>query len=267
MLVDYHIHTFRCGHAVGTVVDYVAAARAKGLQEIGFSEHLPLYWLPEESRHPAYALKQADLPTYLTEVQQAQRDNPDLAIKLGVEADYIPGHEKALKNQLASLPLDYVMGSVHFLGEWAFDDPDLIEEYKKYDIAELYQTYFQTVQRAAQTGLFDVMSHPDLIKKFGFRPIGSLESIYRETVHVFKACDVCVDVNAAGWRYPCAEVYPSPDFLKLCLELDVPVTLGSDAHKPEQLGEGLERAATLLKDMGFKQIATFDKRKRSLIDL
>lgn len=267
MLVDYHIHTFRCGHAVGTVEEVVAAARRKGLKEIGFSEHLPMYWLPEEKRNPEFSMPWPDLEIHISEVRQARAANPDLSIKLGIEADYIPGHEEDLRKILSSLPLDYVLGSVHFLGEWAFDDPDRIEEYKNHNIQDLYRRYFHHVQQAAMTGLFDILSHPDLIKKFGFRPDGPITDLYRETVLVMKEHDVCADVNVAGWRYPCAELYPSPEFLKLCLEHGVPVTLGSDAHKPEQVGEGLDRAAALLKEIGFRQVATFSQRKRTMIDL
>ncbi|AEF95187.1 histidinol phosphate phosphatase HisJ family [Desulfotomaculum nigrificans CO-1-SRB] len=267
MLVDYHIHTFRCGHAVGTVDEYAAAARRQGLREFGFADHLPLYWLPEEKRDPALAMPWSHLPLYMAEVNQARQKNPDLSIKLGLEADFIPGFEQDLREILSSLPLDYVLGSVHFLGDWAFDDPGLIEEYKNHDINELYQTYFNHVQQAAASGLFDIMSHPDLIKKFGFKPTVPLDELYRETVVVFKENDVCVDVNTAGWRYPCAELYPSPEFLKLCLTYGVPVTLGSDAHKPEQVAAGIKEAAALLKEIGFTQVAVFSQRKRSMVDL
>lgn len=267
MLVDYHIHTFRCGHAVGTVQEYVEAARRKGFKEFGFSEHLPLYWLPEEQRDPAYALKESELPLYIAEVKEAQTINPDLTIRLGIEADYIPGYEGQLQKLLAALPLDYSLGSVHFLEGWAFDDPNRLTEYENYNIDELYRRYFETVQMAASSGLFDVMSHPDLIKKFGFKPHFPLRELYLQTVQVFKKNDVCVDVNAAGWRYPCAELYPSPEFLCLCLENRVPVTLGSDAHKPEQLGEGLDRAVTLLKEIGFREVATFAGRERRMVEL
>ncbi len=267
MLVDYHIHTFRSGHGVGTVKEYVEAARKKGMTELGFSEHLPLYWLPESRRNSELAMPFSDLPLYINEVQQAQQDNPDLAIKLGVEADYIPGYEEELKKILLSLPLDHVLGSVHFFGEWAFDDPSLIEEYNHRDIDELYHSYFKLLQQSAATGLFDIISHPDLIKKFGFKPSSPITGLYRETVKVFQEHNVCIDVNAAGWRYPCAELYPAPEFLRLCLEYGVPVTLGSDAHKPELVGEGLCRAAELLKEIGFRQVAVFKKRKRSMVEL
>ncbi|GAB6181879.1 histidinol-phosphatase [Desulfotomaculum defluvii] len=267
MILDYHIHTFRCGHAVGTVAEYVAEARRKGFLEFGFSEHLPLYWIPAEQREPDFALSDEELPIYIAEVQQVRKDNPDLSIKLGIEADFIPGYEQELKQILRLLPLDYVLGSVHFLDSWAFDDPGKIEEYNKYDIHDLYQLYFQYVQLAASSGLFDIISHPDLIKKFGFRPNNSIENLYRQTIEVIKENNLCVDVNAAGWRYPCAELYPSPDFLKLCFEYDIPITLGSDAHKPEQVGEGLDRAIMILKEIGYRQVATFTGRQRFMMEL
>ncbi|MDO7788019.1 histidinol-phosphatase HisJ family protein [Desulforamulus aquiferis] len=267
MLVDYHIHTFRCGHAIGTVGEYITAARKKGLTEFGFSDHLPLYWLSEELRDRELAMTQAELALYIDEVQKAQQLNPDLSIKLGIEADYIPGHEGELAQLLAAIPLDYVIGSVHFLNDWAFDDPAQLDKYKDFNIDDLYYNYFDHVRRAAETGLFDIIGHPDLIKKFGFRASMPLEGLYLDTVLALKKNDLCVDVNAAGWRYPCGELYPAPEFLALCHEYGVPVTLGSDAHKPELVGEGLERAVEILKSIGFRQVAVFEKRRRSLVDL
>ncbi|MEG6521877.1 histidinol-phosphatase [Desulfotomaculum sp. 1211_IL3151] len=267
MKIDYHIHTFRCGHAVGTVAEYVAAARGKGFVEFGFSEHLPLYWLPKEKREPGFAPLDEELPIYIAEVQQTGRENPDLSIKLGIEADFIPGQEQKLKNILLDLPLDYAFGSVHFLDDWAFDDPAKIEEYKKHDIYELYRKYFHHVQLAAASGLFDIIGHPDLIKKFGFRPKVPIDNLYQQTVKVIKENNLCVDVNTAGWRYPCAELYPSPDFLKLCYEYEVPITLGSDAHRPEQVGDGLDQAIAILKEIGYRQVATFTGRQRNMVKL
>lgn len=267
MLVDYHIHTFRCGHAVGTVEEYVKEAKKKGIGEFGFSDHLPLYWLPEESRDPELAMGWSELDLYIREVQQAQQDNPELAIKLGIEADFIPGHEEDLERILSSLPLDYILGSVHFLDGWAFDDPGQLEKYNHVNINDLYLKYFEHVQQAAASKLFDIIAHPDLIKKFGFKPDLALSGLYLNTVLALKKHDLCIDVNAAGWRYPCGELYPSPEFLTLCYKYGVPITLGSDAHKPEQVGEGIERAVQLLKSIGFRQVATFKQRQRILVDL
>lgn len=267
MLYDYHIHTFRCGHAVGTVEEYVESARKKGLLEMGFSDHLPMYWLPEEMRDPGLAMPWSELEIYIEEVQRAQRDNPDFSIKLGVEADYIPGYEKQLAQIISSLPLDYVLGSVHYLGDWAFDDPATIGNYKDYDITDLYQRYFQAVIQAASSGLFDIISHPDLIKKFGFKPNLPLKDLYGQTASILKQFDLCIDVNAAGWRYPCQELYPAPEFLEVCCAKGVPVTLGSDAHKPEQVSQGLDRAVELLKAIGYREAALFTRRKRTMIKL
>lgn len=260
MLLDYHIHTKRCGHAAGEMSEYVAAVKERGIREIGFADHIYMYWLPAEQRDRGLAMAAEELPDYVQAVLAMRRANPDLPIKLGLEADFIPGAEAALAEILSLYSFDYILGSVHFLGEWAFDDPDRMDEYQNHSIDDLYVRYFRLVQQAARSGLFDIMAHPDLIKKFNFRPSFDLTSLYQETAAVFKEAGVCVEVNAAGWRYPVGEQYPAAAFLKICLDHGVPVTLGSDAHKPELAGEGLDRGAALLRRIGYRQVMRFDRR-------
>src|SRR5205814_2728340 len=119
---DHHIHTARCGHAVGQMAEYVAHARSQGLAEIGFSDHLYVYWLPTELRDPEVAMAEAELDEYVEDVLRLRRDNPDLTIRLAIEADYIPGHEAELRSILTRHAWDYVLGSVHFIDDWGFDD-------------------------------------------------------------------------------------------------------------------------------------------------
>lgn len=263
MLVDYHWHTTRCGHASGTMQEYLNVARAKGLTEVGFADHIPMYWLKSNKIDPELAMSTTELPEYLAEVELLRRTNLDINIKLGLEVDFIPGHEATAKKILTALPLDYVLGSVHYLNDWGFDNPHLIHHYQEWDLLELYHCYFEQIRAAASSGLFDIIAHPDLIKKFGYRPQKEITEIYRQTARVFADSEVCVEINTAGLRVPAQEIYPSLAFLKLLHRYKVPVTTGSDAHKPEHVGQGFKEALQLLELAGYREITIFNKRQKS----
>lgn len=264
--VDYHLHTRLCGHAEGEIEEYLERAVRMGIQEAGFSDHLPLYFLPPEKTIPCYAMEEKDLPVYVEMIKYCA-GRSQVGVKLGIEADYVPGHEEKLSSLLASYPFDYVIGSVHFMDGWGFDNPAETEEYSRREIDQVYEQYFTLVQQAALTGLFDVMAHPDLIKKFGFRPTRDLTPLYEDTARVFNRAGVCVEVNAAGLRYPVQEIYPGPGLLKTFFEHGIPVTLGSDAHRPDQVGAGLMDALELVKNTGYKEVALFSERKRKYVKI
>jgi histidinol-phosphatase (PHP family) len=264
-LSDYHIHTARCGHAVGRMEEYVAQARAQGLSEIGFSDHLYLYWRPVGGRDPELAMGEHELDAYVEDVLRLRRANPDLTIRLAIEADYVVGHEAELRRILERYPWDYVLGSVHFIGDWGFDDERYVAGYDGWEIAELYERYFELVMRAAETGLFDSMSHPDLVKKFGHRPGPDydLGSVYERVAACFRRAGVCVEVNTAGLRKPCREIYPALGLLRACQRLGVPATLGSDAHRPDHVGLAFADGVAHLKRAGYDGVIAFAGRDRS----
>lgn len=264
---DYHLHTARCGHAGGSVRDYARRAREVGVTEIGFADHIYMYWLPREARDPSLAMPEEELTAYVEEVLAAGREFPDLSIRLGIEADYIPGREDELRRILEAYPFDYVIGSVHYLDGWGFDNPDLRAGYEGRDPDRLYQDYFKLVQKAARSGLFDILAHPDLIKKFGCRPTADLTGLYHGTACTCNAFNVAVEVNTAGLRAPVGEIYPSRAFLELCLQQEVPVVLGSDAHHPDQVGADFDKAADLLRDVGYREVGVFSGRRRGTVSL
>ena len=264
---DYHLHTSLCGHAVGEMEEYLAAAERAGLTEVGFSDHLPQYFLPPDQRNPGLGMGEEELPRYVEKVLRLREAAAPVRLKLGAEADYVPGHEEALARILDRYPFDYVLGSVHYIDGWGFDNPELIDGYSRRDIGQLYEQYFSLLQAAARTGLFDVMAHPDLIKKFGYRPAGNITPLYEATARIFAEAGVCVEVNTAGLRVPARELYPAPGFLAACRRRGVPVTLGSDAHRPDQVGLGLADALRLVRDSGFGEIASFSGRKMELVKI
>ncbi len=262
--VDYHIHTCRCGHATGGIQEYIDSALKKGLKEIGFADHAPMYWLPTDQRDPGIAMKESELGSYVDEILEAALNNRGLKVRLGIELDYIPGYEKEAISLLCGHPFDYVIGSVHFIDGWAFDHPDFIDEYNSRNIDEIYRDYFNLLSRAAVSGIYDIMAHPDLVKKFGYRPQGKLTEYYEQAASAFAKGGVCVEVNTAGLRWDSGEAYPSLEFLKICRAQGVPASVGSDAHSPGQVGFGFAEARKLLLAAGYSEIAVFEKRKRKM---
>src|SRR5579859_1352264 len=262
-LPDYHMHSYLCGHGEGVPAEYAAQASALGLAEIGFSEHIPMYWLPEAARDPELAMAAEDLPLYFALVDAARQAVPQLPIRLGLEADYIPGHEAALRTILDAHPWDYIYGSVHFLGAWGLDDPRYVAEWQRRSVDAIYEEYFSLVEAAARTGLFDIMAHLDLVKKFGYRAAFDLTPLYARVAQTMATSGVCVEINSAGLLKPVGEIYPHVDLLRALHAAGVPVTLGSDAHQPHLVGHAFDQSLRLLREVGYERVVCFAGRQRS----
>jgi histidinol-phosphatase (PHP family) len=253
---DYHMHsTFSDGRSVPE--DYIAPALAAGLQEIGFSEHLTLFRQPEE-----WNMNPANLSSYFKYLESV-RENAGIKIKNGLEVDYIEERENEIREFLASLPLDYVIGSVHYLGEKTVDFGP--EFYEGKNIDKLFESYFALVGKAVASGLFDIIGHCDLIRIYGYKPSMDLEPMYRTLARTMKQYDVAFEVNTNGRNRPLADFYPDRRFLNIFHEEKVPVCVNSDAHMPARVAQYFEEAYELLRYMGFTEMAVFDGRKRKMI--
>jgi histidinol-phosphatase (PHP family) len=252
---DYHTHTALCGHASGAPVEYVQAARALGLTGVGIADHLPL--LPRYD--PELTMKMSDLPGYVAEVLALKADFPGYVL-LGVEADYRPPTASEVRDLLAMHPLDYVIGSVHFLGDWAVDDARTISGYADRDIDEVWVEYLQLVGDAAESGLFTIMGHLDLVKKFGYRPTRVLDKEMGRLVERLAKSGVLVEINTAGLHKPAGEAYPDPDLLRRLCEAGVPITFGSDAHQPEHVGRDFDHAVRLAREAGYTHFASLHEQ-------
>lgn len=261
-LVDYHIHTARCGHARGEMAAYVEHAIRSGLPEMGFSDHIFLYWLPPEQRDAELAMLEDGFDAYVEDVLRLRREYPDIEIRLAVEADFIVDHESTLAGILDRYPWDYVLGSVHFIGDWGMDDSRYIDRYDAWDIDDLYEHYFSLVLRAANSGHFDTMAHLDLVKKFGHRARKDLADLYGRVARGLAAAGVAIEVNTAGLRKPVAELYPHLDLLTACRKAGVPATLGSDAHAPEEVAANFPLGVDHLRAAGYERILSYQGRRR-----
>lgn len=265
-MIDYHIHTALCHHAMGTMGDYLAEAGRKGLTEIGFADHFPLGLLNYTPRAPV-TMDPDELAGYIEDVRQLALSSGKVTVKLGVEVDYMPGKDKKLRELLSRYPFDYIIGSIHFLDDWDFTHPIYACDYQNRDLKQLFRRYFALVEEVCRSGLFDLIGHIDVIKKFGFFPDEDLEQYWRKTASVLKETGTCLELNTAGRDAPVGEFYPHRRLLELCFEQGVAVTIGSDAHAPEQVGRHFPEAETLLKEIGFREIAVFTNRRRGALKI
>jgi len=239
--------------------EYIQSALQKGIKEIGFTDHISL-------RPVSWALRADDYGTMIQSLDKIQHFlTENISVQFGIEVDYFPGREPEIADLIEKFPADYIIGSVHFLGDWNYDTDKSL--YGKWSNDFLYRWYFETLKQAARSGLFDIIGHADLIKKFGIFPESNQTPLIRETIKVIKKYDLVIEVNTSGLDRPCREFYPSKTFIEICYSEGVPVTLGSDAHKFDEVGRYFKEAIAMLKNIGYKEIATFNKRDRLMIAL
>lgn len=283
MILDYHMHlepdehASPCPYDVERIKLYVQSARSKGTAEIGISEHCNRFaafrpvmgHLVEGARGEALRawleLSFAEsLDAYVEAVLAAKAAG--LPVKLGIEVDYLPGKEEAIRRLLAAYPFDYAIGSVHFIGAWGIDiSPEI--GWPEADIDEAYREYFRLLGMAARSGLFDTLAHPDLIKKFGHRPSFPLDELYDEIARTIKESGAAAEVSSAGLYKPVGELYPAQALLERLFDRGVPITLGSDAHEPERVSQGLDRAVAAALKAGYRTVTRFVNRKPVQVEL
>ena len=271
MLTDYHLHlrpddldaTTERYFTAANVERYRTVASERGITELGVSEHVHRFREALEVwQHPFWREQAHD---DLDEYCEFVREQTDL--RLGIEADFVPGAEDRLANLLQARDFDYVVGSVHFLRDEAVDMEDYSVWGQTHRAEEIWQRYFETLGEAARSGLFDVLAHPDLVKVWGSdrpRPEGDLRRYYELAIDGIAESQIAVEVSTAGLRKRAQEIYPAPAFLEMCLEAGAPVALSSDAHRPEDVGADYEQALELLAASGVRELCVFERRERRL---
>ena len=273
VLTDYHVHLrpdepdtpperyFTAENAER----YLEAAREAEVAELGVSEHVYRFRQALEVwRHPFWVESALDdLDAYCEFV----RTTP---LRLGIEADLVPGAEDRIASLLDARHFDYVIGSVHFVGDFAVDH----EEYDAWeaigDADAIWGRYFGLLAQAARSGLFDVLAHPDLVKVWGRgRPAPERDPrhYYEPAVEAIAESGIAVEVSTSGLRKPAGELYPSPGFAEMCVDAGAAFSLSSDAHRPEEVGHGYGRAIEFLRGLGVGEICVFERRERRLVEL
>jgi histidinol-phosphatase (PHP family) len=272
VLTDYHLHlrpddpraSASEYFSAANVERYRAVAEERGVGELGCAEHVYRFAQALEVwQHPLWRESaRDDLDDYAGFV----REETDL--KLGIEADFVAGREDRMATLLEAHEWDYVVGSVHFIGEHAVDhDAYEVWDHRSQRPDALWRRYFETLGEAARSGLFDILAHPDLVKVWGPRrpvPEGDLRRFYDIAMDGIAESRIAIEVSTAGLRKPAAELYPAPAFLEMCLDAGCPVALSSDAHTPGDVGRDYDAALQMLERLGVGELAVFERRQRRL---
>ena len=259
---DYHVHTFRCGHAGGASRDFVLKAIERGLSEIAFTDHVPLYFLPPAQRDPALAMREDQFEEYVDEVQSLQGEFAgSIAVRLGLEADYAEGREEDLERWLCRAEWDVVLGSVHWVAGGWIDAPGSGARFESEGVETLYREYYRLLERAAGSGLFDVLTHFDLPKKHGHRAPPSIADAEDRAIDAAAEACCAVEISSAGLRKPAAELYPEPRLLRKLVRRGVSFTFSSDAHAPAEVGWGYDRTVPEAVRCGVREYVTFERRR------
>ncbi len=252
--VDLHNHTPRCNHAEGSIDEYIRKAIAEKIDIFGFSDHAPMDF------DPKYRMGFEEMKAYESDIKDArQKYRGTIDIRLAYEVDYLPGH---MDDRVLDADVDYLIGSVHFIRKWGFDNPEFIGRYEGADIDTVWQDYFDLVEMMAKEGKFDIVGHLDLIKVFRYLPKKDVRLIAENAMDAIKRSGMAIEINAAGYRKPIGEPYPSRELLQMAYERDIPITFASDAHKPEQVGYKKRELADLARSVGYTRAVHYIKRDR-----
>ncbi|MDR1975867.1 MAG: histidinol-phosphatase [Campylobacteraceae bacterium] len=257
MLVDLHNHTPLCKHANGTPEEYVKRAIEAGTKYFGFSDHAPMKFDEE------YRMDFSQIELYEKMIDEVKEQfHSKIEILLGYEVDFL---NSLVDSRVMERKADYFIGSVHFLDDWGFDNPEFIGGYQDKNIDSIWQDYFKAIESMAKSGLFDIVGHIDLLKIFKFLPKTDIKILSKNALKAIKKADMTIEINTSGFRKPICEQYPSKAILEVARELDIPITFGSDAHEVEHIGYKSEEAKALANECGYDRCAVFLKRDRSLI--
>ncbi len=259
MRVDLHNHTPLCNHATGTPKEYILKAIEKKIDIYGFSDHAPMEF------DKKYRMSFNDMKSYEDEIKNLKKEFKDkIDIRLGYEVDFI---NKYMDNRVLNANVDYLIGSVHFIDEWGFDNPEYIGKYKSKDIDKLWQEYFEAIEAMAKFGKFDIVGHIDLIKVFNYKPKKEIKIIAKDALKAIKKANMTIEINTSGIRKPVKEIYPSRDILELAYEIEIPITFGSDAHKIEDIGFEYDSALNLAKEIGYSSCVAYLNRDKQLFKI
>ncbi len=264
---DYHVHLEKGPYTIEWLKRFFDEGKKNSIEEIGFSEHGHRF-LQAKDLHKSEGFRGqwtsteavCDIDDYIQLVKEAK--DMGYPVKLGIEMDYFPEFESEIRGFIENYPFDYVLGSVHWLGDFGFDHPDLIKKWDTLDVDEIYEQYFEVLSKAINSGIFDCMSHPDVIKVFGHKATKDISHIYDKIAKEIKMQGLCVEVSTAGLRKPVQEIYPSPSFMSILKKHDIPIMLNSDAHIPEDVGRDFDKALDFIKAYGYNKLCYFTKRKR-----
>lgn len=265
---DFHTHHWRCGHAEGSIRDYIEAAIERGLDMIGISDHSPYFGSDEDHPHPGVAMAASEFPNYVREVLELKKEYAGkIEVLLGVESDFFPEHLEAYKRRYAAYPFDYIIGSVHQSDGVSIFNKNRWNNLTKQQQKEQKDRYLELVAQSAKSGMFDILGHIDAMKANypAFSDIQT-EAVDR-TLKIIAECDIAIEINTSGKTKLVGGWYPSDDILERALHYGVKVTFGSDAHVPSRVADEWELVRQRLLEIGYKEWVYFRARKRYMASL
>lgn len=254
MLVDYHTHPACHGEVQVNehlLVRMVETAKALGIKELGLSDHDRLFYSWDKEC-----------------LEAVRREFPEVKIRLGVEVSYGPSSRLELIRRFLQEPeMDYIICSVHSIDGWSFDEVDQLEGYDRWEPDELYRAYYSNLERGVRHGFGDIVGHLDVIKLFDYRPKSDPVKLAMPVLSAIRERGLTVEINANGLNKPVREIYPEQAIIEQCFAMDIPITLSSDDHSPEDIGRHLNVAKEAAWKAGYRRIATFEKRRRLMVHL
>lgn len=259
---DMHTHHYRCGHAKGTMEDYIKAALDSGLQVIGISDHSPYFAEKTDHPYPHITMAASEFEEYIKEIEALkQKYKGRIDVLAGVESDYFPKAASTYKHEFAKYELDYLIGSVHFVEDQNIFNKDRWVGMTDEEMLRVKNEYYHLIQQSARSGMFDILGHIDALKGY-FPYISELyTSEVEQTLKVIGETETAIEVNTSGKMKYCGGWYPSAGILEMACHYDVPVTFGSDSHVPERVGDEWEEVRQVLKETGFKEWRYYKNRK------
>jgi histidinol-phosphatase (PHP family) len=263
MKFDLHTHNELCGHATGTIREYVEYAYKQGLHVIGISDHSPYFGHIEDHPQPHITMARSYFPKYVQDVLHLKKEYEGrIEVLLGVESDYFPIHANVYANEYKKYPFDYVIGSVHQVDGVSIFNKNRFKKIADDAKVEAKEAYYRLIQQSARSGMFQILGHIDAMKAF-YPPFADIPTtIVDETLKVIADAGVSIEVNTSGSTKDVGGWYPSNEILERAHHYGVTITFGSDAHQVERIGEDFESVRALLKQIGYKNWVFYRQRQQ-----
>jgi len=251
-LIDLHNHTILCNHSQGSLDEFIQKAIQKGINVYGFSDHAPMNF------DKKYRMSFEEMDIYENWIDNLKKKYSQIKILKGYEVDFTPMVDKKVLER----KVDYLIGSIHFLDNWGFDNPEFLATWNERDIDDIYKEYFNLVVQLAESKMFDIVGHLDLIKVFNFKPNEDIKVLAKEAIEAIADNHLVVEINTAGIRKAVNEPYPSITLLEMIKQKNIDITFGSDAHSPSQVGFYLKECYNIAKFLGYKKAVYFENREK-----